>query len=132
MTDLEFKKIIAELARIKKTKGLSQVQIANIAGTAQSTISDWFLGRKPFNTKTKQGFDKVVRFFKLDYLIDDSCELIDLPVSQPEPTKTPIFKAKPKTTITDFVRCDNGSIVEIQSGKVFTESQFNELFEAVA
>jgi hypothetical protein len=57
--------------------------------------------------------------------------LIDLPVSQPQPTKIPIFKAKPKTTVSDFVRCDNGSIVEIQSGKVFTESQFNELFEVV-
>jgi transcriptional regulator with XRE-family HTH domain len=128
MTDLEFKKIIAELSRIKQAKKLNQKQLAAIAGTSQSTISDWLMGSKPRFKDAKKSFSELVSFFKLDYLICTQYGLIDLP----QPTKTPIFKAKPKTTVSDFVRCGNDSIVEIQSGKVFTESQFNELFEVVA
>lgn len=116
-------------------KELSMCKLSNACGLGHPTVGKWArsVHDKPFleNVKKLADYCGVTPEW---ILYGDKKEplrngLIDLPVEQP---KTPIFKAKPKTTVSDFVRCDNGSIVEIQSGKVFAEQQFNELFEVVA
>jgi len=120
------------------SKELSKWKLSNACGLGHSTIGKW--ARCVHENPKIETIKKLADYCGVTpewILYGDKKEplrngLIDLPVSQPKPIKTPIFKAKPKTTVSDFVRCDNGSIVEIQSGKFFTESQFNELFEVVA
>jgi transcriptional regulator with XRE-family HTH domain len=112
-----------------------QYKLCEASGIGLNLISQWTNGTTPRKLESIKKLADYCGVTPEWILYGDKKEprngLIDLPVSQPQPTKIPIFKAKPKTTVSDFVRCDNGSIVEIQSGKVFTESQFNELFEVV-
>lgn len=110
--------------------------LSSSAGNASTSISDWMLGnRKPkYESIIKlAGYCNVTPEWILHgYNEPKKYGLIDLPVATAENQKNLIFMANPKSKAGNFINLDNGMIASIESGKTYSQQEFNDLFEVVA
>ena len=75
------KSIVAEnIKRLRKQKDLSMIELAEVIGVSQSTVSDWELGKK---LPRSAALDRLSKFFKISQKalldnIEEQVETVDI------------------------------------------------------